>query len=147
MTSKRPRLWRTRGGPGAAAEEPGYPEVTDVSGAEAKSATVGYLGAMVSGPVIPLFLYATGRSSSAFRRRHAATALDLSLTGLLYALCCLILCGMLLLDSRTVALVVTIPIAAGIWCSVLRQLARGIGAANRGELYDAPAWICARIAR
>ena len=54
---------------------------------------------------------------------------------------------MLLLDSRTVALVVTIPIAAGIWCSVLRQLARGFGAANRGELYDPPAWICAKIAR
>ena len=84
---------------------------------------------------------------SPFRRFHAATALNLSLTGLLYALCCLILCGLLLLDSLTVALVVVIPIAFGLWLSVLKYLIRGIGAANRGERYDVPGWICARIAK
>ena len=148
MTSKPARLWpRTRGGPGPVAEAPGYPGASDVSETETKSATLGYLGAMFSGPVIPLFVYAAGRKGSAFRHHHAATALNLSLTGLLYALCCLILCGMLLLDTLTVALVVTIPIAAWLWFSVLRQLVRGSGAANRGECYDPPAWICAKIAR
>jgi uncharacterized Tic20 family protein len=108
---------------------------------------LGYLGAIFLGPLIPLILYVTGRRKSAFRRFHAATALNLSLTGLLYALCCLILCGLLLLDSLTVALVVTIPLALGIWLSVLKYLIRGIGAANRGERYDVPAWICAQIAK
>jgi uncharacterized Tic20 family protein len=147
MTSMPPRPWRTRGGPGAVAEEPGHPGATDVSAAEAKSATFGYLGAMFSGPVIPLFVYATSRKGTAFRHHHAATALNLSLTGLLYALCCLILCGMLLLDTLIVALVVTIPITAWLWFSVLRQLVRGSAAANRGEQYDPPAWICAKIAK
>jgi hypothetical protein len=57
------------------------------------------------------------------------------------------LCGVLLVDSLTVALAVTIPVAVGLWLCVLRYLIRGIGAANRGERLDVPAWICARIAK
>jgi len=107
----------------------------------------GYLAAICLGPLIPLVLYMIGRHKSPFRRFHAAMALNLSLTGLLYALCCLILCGMLLLDSLTAALVVVIPVALAIWLSVLKYLIRGIGAANRGERYEVPAWICAQIAK
>ncbi len=150
MTSKQARLWqRRRVGPGTVPPVPEFPGVTGlprVTEAEAISATFGYLGAIFTGPVIPLVMYAIGRRRSPFRRFHAATALNLSLTGLLYAVCCLVLCGMLLLDSRTAALAVVIPIAAGIWLSVLRYLIRGIGAAKRGAEYDMPAWICARIA-
>jgi uncharacterized Tic20 family protein len=115
--------------------------------AEAKPAMLGYLAAIFLGPLIPLVMYIIGRHRSPFRRFHAATALNLSLTGLLYALCCLILCGLLLLDSLTVALVVVIPIALVIWLSVLKHLIRGIGAANRGERFEVPAWICAKIAK
>ena len=115
--------------------------------AEAKPAMLGYLAAIFLGPLIPLVMYLIGRRRSPFRRFHAATALNLSLTGLLYALCCLILCGLLLLDSLTVALVVVIPVALVIWLSVLKYLIRGIGAANRGERFKVPAWICAQIAK
>jgi len=114
---------------------------------EARPAILGYLAAIFLGPLIPLVLYVIGRRRSPFRRFHAATALNLSLTGLLYALCCLILCGLLLLDSLAVALVVTIPVALVIWLSVLKYLLRGIGAAHRGEQYEVPAWICAKIAK
>jgi uncharacterized Tic20 family protein len=107
----------------------------------------GYVAAIFLGPLIPLVMYLVARRRSPFRRFHAARALNLSLTGLLYALCCLILCGLLLLDSLTAALVVVIPIALAIWLSVLKYLIRGIGAANRGERYDVPAWICAQIAK
>jgi len=115
--------------------------------ADARPAMFGYLAAIFLGPLIPLVLYMIGRRRSAFRRFHAAMALNLSLTGLLYALCCLILCGLLLLDSLTVALVVTIPVALVVWLTVLKYLIRGIGAANRGERYEVPAWICAQIAK
>ena len=115
--------------------------------AEAKPAMLGYLAAIFLGPLIPLVMYLIGRRRSPFRRFHAATALNLSLTGLLYALCCLILCGLLLLNSLTVALVVVIPVALVIWLSVLKYLIRGIGAANRGERFEVPAWICAQIAK
>jgi uncharacterized Tic20 family protein len=118
-----------------------------IPAAEAKPAMLGYLAAIFLGPLIPLVLYLVGRRRSPFRRFHAATALNLSLTGLLYALCCLILCGLLLLDSLTVALVVAIPVALVLWLTVLKYLIRGIGAANRGERYEVPAWICAQIAK
>jgi len=143
MTSKRARPGP---GPHAARGEPGGPWVPAPE-AEVRSATFGYLGAIFSGPLIPLVTYAIGRRRSPFRRFHAAMALNLSLTGMLYALCCLILCGLHLLDSLTVALAVVIPIAFGLWLSVLKYLIRGIGAANRGERYEVPGWICAQIAK
>jgi len=115
--------------------------------AEARPAMLGYVAAIFLGPLIPLVLYVSGRRRSPFRRFHAAMALNLSLTGLLYALCCLILGGLLLLDSLAVALVVAIPVALVIWLSLLKYLLRGIGAANRGERYEVPAWICAKIAK
>ena len=143
MTSKPAEPWL---GPQAAGSQPEDAWVA-ISDAEAKVAMFGYLGAIFSGPLIPLALYATVRRRSWYLRFHATMALNLSLTGLLYALCCLILCGMLLLDSLTAALAIVIPIAAGLWLMVLRYLIRGFGAANRGERYEAPAWICARIAK
>ena len=109
------------------------------------SATFGYLGAIVLGPVIPLVVYALRARRSPFMRYHAATAVNLSLTGLLYALCCLILGGLLLLDSITVALVVVLSVGFVIWVSMLRYLIGGVIAANRGERYEVPSWICARI--
>lgn len=109
------------------------------------SATFGYLGAIFLGPVIPLIVYALRAGRSPFMRYHAATAVNLSLTGALYGLCCLILGGLLLLDSIAVALIVVLPIAFAIWVSMLRYLIGGVVAANRGERYEVPSWICARI--
>jgi hypothetical protein len=109
------------------------------------SATFGYLGAIVLGPVIPVAVYALRSRRSSFMRYHTAAAVNLSLTGALYAVCCLILGGLLMLDSITVALLVALPVAVAIWASMLRYLIRGVGAANRGERYEVPDWICARI--
>ena len=109
------------------------------------SATFGYLGAVFLGPVIPLAVYLLRSRRSSFMRYHAATAVNLSLTAALYGLCCLILGGLLLLDSVTVALVVALPVGLVIWVSTLRYLIRGAIAANRGERSEAPDWICAHI--
>lgn len=134
-------------GPQAAGSQAGLDSAPPVHDAEARFAAVGYLGAMFLGPVIPLIIYAAGRRRRPFLHYHAARALNLSLTGLLYGLCCLILGGLLLLDSLTVALVVAVPIGLGLWLTVLRYLIRGLGAASRGERYEVPGWICAQIAR
>jgi uncharacterized Tic20 family protein len=108
-------------------------------------ATFGYLGAIVLGPVIPLVVYAARSRRSPFMRYHAATAVNLSLTAALYGLCCLILGGLLALDSVTVALVVALPVGLVIWASMLRYLIRGATSANRGERCEMPDWICAHI--
>ena len=137
-----------RSQPGGLSQPGGGPSLRPrIPLSEAKPAMLGYVAAIFLGPLIPLVMYLIGRRRSPFRRFHAATAFNLSLTGLLYALCCLILAGLLLLDSVTVALVVAIPVALIIWLTVLKYLIRGIGAANRGERYEVPAWICAQIVK
>ena len=108
-------------------------------------ATFGYLGAIVLGPVIPLVIYAVRSRRSPFIRYHAATAANLALTATLYGLCCLILGGLLALDSVTVALVVALPFGLVIWASMLRYLIRGAISASRGERGEMPDWICAHI--
>ena len=108
-------------------------------------ATFGYLGAIVLGPVIPLVIYAVRSRRSPFTRYHAATAANLALTATLYGLCCLILGGLLALDSVTVALFVALPVGLVIWASMLRYLIRGAISASRGERGEMPDWICARI--
>jgi uncharacterized Tic20 family protein len=118
-----------------------------VRDADVTWATSGYLGAIFLGPVIPLVIYVIRRRRSPFMRYHAATALNLSLTWTLYAVCCAIIGGLLLLDSLTVALVVVLPLAFVLWLAMLNYLIRGVGAANRGERYEVPGWICARIAK
>jgi uncharacterized Tic20 family protein len=123
--------------------EPGQP----VRDGEVTSATTGYLGAIFLGPVIPLVVYLTGGRRSPFLRYHAAKALNLSLTVALYAVCCLILGALLLLDSLTAALIVVIPIGFVIWLIMLRYLLRGVGAASRDEPFEVPDWICARLVR
>jgi uncharacterized Tic20 family protein len=117
------------------------------SDSDIRLATFGYLGAIVLGPVIPLVVYAVGSRRSPFVRYHAATAANLSLTAMLYGLCCLILGGLLALDSTTVAFVVAIPVGLMIWASMLRYLIQGVISANRGERREMPDWICAHIVR
>src|SRR5512142_1069482 len=121
------------------------PEEGAVRDRDISSATFGYLGAIVLGPVIPAAVYVFRSRRSPFLRFHAAAAVNLSLTAALYAVCCLILGGLLMLDSVTAARFVALPVAVAIWASMLRYLIRGIGAASRGEEYEVPGWICARI--
>ena len=121
------------------------PDLTQVRDGDVTSAAFGYLGAIVLGPVGPFLVYVFRARRSPFLRYHAATAANLSLTATLYGLCCLILGGLLLLDSATVALIVVLPVGLVIWASALRYLIRGAIAANRGERSEAPDWICAHI--
>jgi uncharacterized Tic20 family protein len=112
---------------------------------EMTSATFGYLGAIFLGPVIPLIIYLVKARSSPFLRYHAASAVNLSLTCLLYAVCCAIFGGLLALDSVTAALAIALPLAFGLWVTMLTYLIRGAVAANHGEPRRPPQWICARI--
>ena len=149
MSSKPARSGPAEPGPQAASSraEAGVDGAPHVRDTEVKLATFGYLGAMILGPVIPLIIYMTGSTKRPFLRHHVAQALNLSVTGLLYGLCCLILGGLLVLDSLTVALAVAVPIGFGIWLTVLGYLIRGLSAAYRGERYEVPGWICAQFAK
>jgi len=116
-----------------------------VRDADVTWAMLGYLGAIFLGPVIPLLVYLVKRRKSEFMRYHGGRALNLSLTVLLYTVCCLILGALLALDTLTLALAVAIPLVVLLWLAMLRYLIRGVGAAQRGEAYDVPSWICGTI--
>jgi uncharacterized protein len=108
-------------------------------------ATLGYLGAIFLGPLIPLAVYLIRRRKSQFLRYHSARALNMSLTVLVYLVCCLILGALLALDTVTLSLCVAIPLVAVLWLFMLKYLVRGAGAAQRGDSYDVPTWICADL--
>jgi len=108
-------------------------------------AMLGYLGAIFLGPLIPLAVYLIWRRKSQFLRYHSARALNMSLTVLVYLVCCLILGALLALDTVTLSLVVAVPLVAVLWLLMLRYLVRGAGAAQRGDSYDVPTWICATL--
>jgi uncharacterized Tic20 family protein len=140
MTSK---PTRTAPGVSPAPGDPGDgPQVRD---GDVTWVTFGYLGAAFLGPAVPLAVYLTRGGKSPFLRYHAATAANLSLTGVLYGLCCLIVGGLLMLDSVTAALIIAAPLGFVIWVLLLRNLIRGVIAASRDEEPELPAWICARI--
>jgi uncharacterized Tic20 family protein len=113
--------------------------------ADATWAMLGYLGAIFLGPLIPLAIFWLRRNKSQFMRYHSARAVNLSVTVLLYVVCCAILGAMLALDSVALSLVVALLLVFLLWLVMLKYLIRGVIAAQRGEPYEVPGWICATV--
>jgi uncharacterized Tic20 family protein len=138
--------WQDR----AAADEPGFTagqltdhELTD----DERWAALSYLAVPFLGFLIPLAIYLVKKRRSSMVRRHAAQALNVSITGLLYTFCVLILGTILALDTLNVALLIAVPLAVALWVATLVYVVRAAGAASRGAYFQIPAWICATIAR
>jgi uncharacterized Tic20 family protein len=121
------------------------PSAAPGSGDE-RLATLSYLGVPFLGPLVPLAIYLVKGRSSAYTRRHAAQALNLSVTTLLFAICVLILGTMLALDSIVLALIVAVPLAVALWLVTLAYVIVAGSSANRGDYYSIPSWICATLA-
>ncbi|HZR50370.1 MAG TPA: DUF4870 domain-containing protein [Streptosporangiaceae bacterium] len=117
--------------------------------ADATWAMFGYLGAIFIGvgAVIPLLVYALRRRKSSFLRYHAARSVNISVTVLMYVVCIAILGALLALDTVAAALIVALPLLFVLWVLMLKYLIRGVAAAQRGETFDVPSWICATITR
>jgi hypothetical protein len=95
--------------------------------------------------VLPLICYLASPGQppggQGFARVHAGQALALSLTALLYALCGLIVFGVLALDSLQVAAVIAVPLLALLWLSVLAVVVCSAIVASRGEFRPVPRWL------
>jgi uncharacterized Tic20 family protein len=128
--------------PAESASRPGPAEPGDE-----RLATLSYLGVPFLGPLVPLGVYLIKGRASAYVRSHSAQALNLSITVLLYTVCALILGTMLALDSIVVALVVVVPLAVALWLITLGYVIVAGSAANRGDYYPVPTWLCATIVR
>jgi uncharacterized Tic20 family protein len=110
-------------------------------------ATLSYLGVPFLSFFIPLAIRLTKGRRSSFVRGQATQALNLSVTGLLYTVCALLLGGILAVDSLSVALLIAVPVAAALWIAMLVYVVRAAAAASRGAYLQIPAWICATIWR
>ena len=104
-------------------------------------AALGYFGVIFLGPVVPLVLYLTRRTSP-FVRRHAAQALNVALTFLLYGVSGSIIGALLALDNVRNALLVMVPIAIVGWAIMAMQLLPAAASASRGGFRQLPGWIC-----
>jgi uncharacterized membrane protein len=122
--------------------QPG-PEPTD---REELLGTLGYLGVFFLGPVVPLALYLTRRSSP-FVRRHSAQALNVAITMLLYGVSGAIVGALLALDNVRNALLVMVPIAVVAWVIMALQLLQAAASSSRGGFRQLPGWICAPLVK
>lgn len=101
-----------------------------------------YLGAIFLWLLVPLTIYLVKRKESRYVRCHAAQSLNLMITTALFGAACVIVGGLLALDTAAVALAVMILLLCALWLAMLTYLVRAVIAASRGEFYEIPAWIC-----
>jgi uncharacterized Tic20 family protein len=106
-----------------------------------RSAMLAYLGVPFILCLLPLAIYLLSLRRAGYARAHAAAALNVSLTAMVYTLCGLIVGGVLVLDSLQVATVIIVPLLALLWLGVLVVLARAAAAASHGELRPVPRWL------
>lgn len=109
------------------------------------AAVLGYLTVPLA--VVPLVIYLGTLHGPRPARQHAAQAVNVWFTGVLYDLAAVIMAAMLALDSPRVALTAFAPLVAARWAVTLTYLARAARAAGRGMPYAFPSWLCMRIAR
>lgn len=159
-----PGPWGTDGGwgsygttpdmPGAAVPPPAGPYHPDevppapprtTRGSGLRWAIAAYLTIPFFGFLVPLAVYLYARRQPRLVRAHAAQALNLALTAVMYDLSAAIMAGILALDSPRAALMVAGPLVVLLWALALRQLIRATNAAGRGEDYRIPAWLCATL--
>jgi uncharacterized Tic20 family protein len=148
------RVWERIGGDwdqadddsGVPAGDPTAEVVPDISEHARRWAMLSYLGVPFLNLVLPLGIYLAKRRTP-FVRVHAAQALNVSITVLLYNISALILSGLLALDTIEVAVWIVAPLLAGVWLAALAYLVLAAAAAGRGEYRQIPGWLCATMAR
>jgi hypothetical protein len=113
----------------------------------ARWAMLGYLTVPFFGFLVPLAIYLTSLRRSRWLRAHAAQAVNVWLTVILYELSAAIIGAMLVLDSPRVALTVVVPLVAALWLTTLAFLVRAAAAAYRGRPYTFPRWLCTPLVR
>ena len=106
-----------------------------------------YLTVPFFGFLVPLAIYLPAMRRSRWLRAHAAQAVNVWLTGILYDLCALIIGAVLILDSPRVALAVVVPLVIVLWLTTLVFLVRAAARAGRGETYAFPRWLCTPMVR
>ena len=131
----------------AAPDDTGPDPAPLADGAAARWAMLGYLTVPLFGFVVPLLVYLRNLHGANWSRAHAAQALNVWITAVLYSLSAVIMGTMLALDSPRIALTVFGSLVIALWLVMLAYLVRAATAASQGLLYAVPRWLCSRIVR
>ena len=113
-----------------------------MKGTEELAGALSYAGVIVAGPVVPLVVYLSARHGSRFVRQHAAQALNVALTWLLYAVSGAIIGALLSFSTVRAALLVMVPLAVIGWLVMATYLVLAAIAASQGGFRQIPAWAC-----
>jgi uncharacterized Tic20 family protein len=116
-------------------------------GAAARWAMLGYLTVPMFGFVVPFLVYLRALRGPRWSRAHAAQALNVWITAVLYGLSAVVMGAMLALDSPRIALIVFGSLAVALWLIMLIYLVRAATAASQGLRYTVPRWLCSPIVR
>jgi uncharacterized protein len=132
-------------GPMAPVQVPPAAEPAARNHSEELLAVVGYLGVIFFAFLPALVIFLLTRRSSAYLRFHAARAVNLSITLILFELSAFIIGLMLAMDTVILSLTVALPLATALWLTAAFYLVAAALAAARGEDYDPPAWLCVQM--
>jgi uncharacterized Tic20 family protein len=136
------RRIRPEPSPQEVAPWPDAPDATD-----ARWTMLAYLTVPLFGFLVPLAVYLRNLRGSRWTRAHAAQALNVWITVMLYNISAVIMGAMLALDSPRVALMVFAPLILGLWLVTLTVLVRAATAASEGRGYSFPRWLCSPMVR
>jgi uncharacterized Tic20 family protein len=118
-----------------------------MKGTDELVSALSYAGVIVLGPVVPLVVYLGARHRSPFVRQHAAQALNVALTWLLYAVSGAIIGGLLSFSTARAALLVMVPLAFTGWLIMATYLVLAATAAGQGGFRKIPAWVCSVLVK
>ena len=131
-------------GPGLSRRSDGDPGSRS-DGAAARWAMLGYLTVPLFGFVVPLLVYLRTLRGPSWSRAHAAQALNVWITAVLYGLSAVIMGAMLALDSPQIALIVFGSLVVALWLVMLTYLVRAATAASQGLPCTLPRWLCSPL--
>ena len=104
-------------------------------------ALLSYLLTFVAGILAPLIVYLVKMNESRYVRYHAAQALNMSITWVIYTFCAFFLGLIVAVATKGWGLVLVIPVFIAYAVANLVYLILAAIAANRGEYYQVPTTI------
>jgi uncharacterized Tic20 family protein len=116
-----------------------------MKGTDELAGALSYAGVIALGPVVPLVVYLSVRHGSPFVRQHAAQALNVALTWLLYAVSGAIIGALLSFSTTRAALLVMVPLAFAGWLVMVAYLVLAAIAASQGGFRQIPVWACSTL--
>ena len=105
-------------------------------------ALLAYLLALVASIIAPLVIYLVKMNESRYVRYHAAQALNLGITGLIYAIALLVIGIPLALVTHGLGFILIVLMLIALGVAHLVYLVMGAVKANQGQPFRIPASLC-----